>query len=258
MFRKLCGDSALQNVVIVTNMWGEVTPEIGDRREQELKREDDFFKPVLARGARMARHENTVPSAERIIRQILVNRPLPLRIQEELVKEHKNIPETGAGEELNRVINGQIAKHKKEMRMIEEEMEQAAKDKDEEVRKALEDEMAKLQEKVEGLQGDRQRLASDYKRRMSALRDIIRDSEREKARMREEIERLSEILNRPGYFAQVKSFFKDHFKFDGSGDPEEEKARMREEIERLSRILNTPRFFSKAKSFVKDYFEPDD
>ena len=36
MFRKLCGDETLRNVVIVTNMWGEVSPAQGAAREREL------------------------------------------------------------------------------------------------------------------------------------------------------------------------------------------------------------------------------
>ncbi|KAF9645238.1 hypothetical protein BDM02DRAFT_3069192, partial [Thelephora ganbajun] len=123
MFRKLCGDRTLQNVVIVTNMWGEVDPQVGGAREAELMREDIFFKPVLDKGAQMARHENTSISAENIVRLIFENHPLPLRIQEELVNEHKNISETSAGEELNREFNAQIKKHQQEMRVLKEEMQ---------------------------------------------------------------------------------------------------------------------------------------
>lgn len=85
MFRKLFGDKVLRNVVIVTNRWGEVDPRVGERREAELAGDHLFFKPVLAKGARIARHHGTVPSAEAIIRLILENPPLPLRTQEDLM-----------------------------------------------------------------------------------------------------------------------------------------------------------------------------
>jgi len=45
MFRELCGDSTLKNVILVTNMWGDVSGSVGEARERELARE--FFKPVL-------------------------------------------------------------------------------------------------------------------------------------------------------------------------------------------------------------------
>ena len=77
MFRKLCGDSTLQNVVIVTNMWGQVDPEVGEAREFELMNRDILFKPILDKGAQIARNENTVTSAQKIIRLVLNNHPLP-------------------------------------------------------------------------------------------------------------------------------------------------------------------------------------
>jgi hypothetical protein len=77
-FGKLCGGNALQNVVIVTNMWGQVDLEVGNEREAELKRENDPFKLVLDKGAQIECHENTALSAERIVHLILGNNPLPL------------------------------------------------------------------------------------------------------------------------------------------------------------------------------------
>ena len=162
MFRKLCGETTLRNVVIVTNMWGEVNPQLGDAREAELKGEDVFFKPVLDKGARMARHDNTGPSAEKIIGLLLENHPLPLRIQEELVDEQKDISETSAGEELNRELVAQIKKHQQEMDELREKMEQAMDEKDEETRKELEAETEKMQEEIKRLEHDATRLKSDY------------------------------------------------------------------------------------------------
>jgi hypothetical protein len=161
MFRNLCGERALKNIVIVTNMWGEVDPQVGEEREAELMEEDIFFKPVLDGGGEMARHENTLSSAESIIRLILNNRPLPLQIQRELFDEHKDILETSAGEELNRELNSQIRKHQEEIRVLAEEMEQAMKDEDEETRNELEIEAKKIQEEVERFET---RVASNYQR----------------------------------------------------------------------------------------------
>jgi chromosome segregation ATPase len=234
MFRKLCGDAALQNVIIVTNRWGEVDPQVGEAREAELIREDDFFKPVLDKGAQMARHENTILSAERIIRLILKNNPLPLQIQIELVKDGKDISETSAGEELNRELNAQIKKYKGEMRALKEEMRQATKDEDEETRTELEIEAQKTQKEIAMFENDVRRLASNYesekerletritKRREEARReaeqyqrqvDELKEaieasttaSEREKAEMREKLIERSRRRDRArqGFFALI-------------------------------------------------------
>ena len=53
MFRNLCGDENLKNVVIVTNMWGEVDLPRGEAREQELRTDPQLFQPVMVQGAQM-------------------------------------------------------------------------------------------------------------------------------------------------------------------------------------------------------------
>ena len=65
MFRRLCGDAALRNVVLVTNMWNEVSPDIGKAREYELY--SGLFKLALLKDTRMIQHRNTVGSAHDII-----------------------------------------------------------------------------------------------------------------------------------------------------------------------------------------------
>lgn len=224
MFRKLCGDSTLQNVVIVTNMWGEVDPQLGDTREAELKSEDIFFKPVLDKGARMARHENTVPSAREIIRLILENHPLPLRIQEELIDEHKDISETGAGEELNRELNAQIRKHQQEMRVLREEMEQAIKDKDEETRRELEIETKRMQREISRFQTDAKRLESDYKQEKERLEERLGEME---SKARQEADRIA------AEYRQQIDELRDALQSNGEAS-EREKAQMLERINELS------------------------
>jgi len=231
MFQKLCGDKALRNVVIVTNMWGEVEPQVGDAREVELVTDDTFFKPVLEKGARMGRHDKTVLSAEKIIRLILQNHPLPLRIQEEMVDEHKDISQTGAGEELNRELNAQIRKHQQEVRVLREEMERAINNKDEETRRELEIETQKMQREISRFQNDARRLESDYKKEKERLDERIdqvvsearRESDRIAAQYQQQIDQLRDALR------------------SNAQASEREKARMIEKINELSRSAQLAR-----------------
>jgi hypothetical protein len=231
MFRKLCGDSTLRNVVIVTNMWGEVDPRVGDAREAELIREDIFFKPVLDKGGQMARHKNTVPSAENVIRLILDNHPLPLRIQTELVTEHKDISQTSAGEELNRELNVQIKKHQQEIRALKLDMEQAMRDRDEETRRELEIETQKMQSEIARFQNDARRLESDYKREKERLESRLtemgektrQEAERVAAQHQRQIDELSNALQA------------------NAAASEREKAQMRDQINQLSRMRDHAR-----------------
>ncbi|KAJ7261784.1 hypothetical protein B0H12DRAFT_336639 [Mycena haematopus] len=162
MFRQLCGESTLRNVVIVTNMWGEVAHDIGEEREAELASDDRFFKPVLDKGARMLRHHNDIATAHAILRYLIGNQPRALRIQRELVEQGKDILQTAAGEELNRELNAQVQRHKEEMAKLQQELQEAIRAKDEETRKELEIETRKLQAEMTRVQNDSKKLASEY------------------------------------------------------------------------------------------------
>ncbi len=122
LFRGLCGDDMLQNVVIVTNMWNQVSFDVGQAREEELKSDHDFFKPVLDGGAQIKRHDNTSTSARDIVSSVAFKNPLPLRIQMELVDEQKVITETAAGAELGRELHEQATRYEEERRRLQDEM----------------------------------------------------------------------------------------------------------------------------------------
>jgi len=117
MFRQLCGDSTLKNVFFVTTMWGEVSPDVGEAREQELVQQ--YFKPVLDKGARLARHHNTAKSTHDIIRRIMKNPPISLQIQRELVMEGKDVTNTAAAQALNPELNEQIRRHQAELKTVQ-------------------------------------------------------------------------------------------------------------------------------------------
>ncbi|KAJ7364254.1 P-loop containing nucleoside triphosphate hydrolase protein [Mycena albidolilacea] len=162
MFRQLCGESTLRNVVIVTNMWGEVLHEVGEAREAELAGDGRFFKAVLDKGARMLRHYNNAASATAILHYLIGNQPRALRIQRELVDQGKDILQTAAGGELNRELNAQIERHRQEMVKLQHDLQEAIREKDEETKKELEIETGKLQAEMIRVQNDSRKLASEY------------------------------------------------------------------------------------------------
>ncbi|KAJ8691414.1 hypothetical protein PTI98_010987 [Pleurotus ostreatus] len=171
MFRELCGDTALQNVAIVTNMWSEVSLDIGEAREEQLKSRDIFFKPALGKGAQIWRHDNTSTSAQAIIHCIASKDPLALCIQRELVDERKDIAETAAGAELG-------------------PLEQ----KDEEAREELEQATAQLNSEMMRVQIDSECMISSYseekerlERRLQTSKADCQQSEGENADRRRRI-----------------------------------------------------------------------
>ena len=159
MFRKICGDKALPNVLLVTNMWGSVSPYEGQQREDELKQSNLFFKPALQKGAKITRHHGNGGSAERIIRSLLNNHPLSLLIQEEL-QQRKELRHTSAAMELSRELHDQVEEHEAKTRGLTEQKEQAKNRGDERVKKELKARIDQLKEKTKKLKGEAKRLVS--------------------------------------------------------------------------------------------------
>ena len=118
--------------MLVTNMWSEVSHDVGEAREYELSSE--FFKQAIYKGAQVARHHDTTQSAHGIIRMLMMNRPIALRIQWELVDKGKDIADTAAGVTINKELNEQIKKHRAELKKLQDEMTRAITKKDKEVR----------------------------------------------------------------------------------------------------------------------------
>ena len=199
VFRKLCGELALKNVVLVTNMWGEVSLDIGEAREFELS--NNFFKTAVYKGAQMVRHHNTVESAHDIIRKMIKNRPVILQIQRELVDDHKDIIDTAAGESINKELKEQIKRHQAELKEVQEEMAQALREKDGEAEQELEETQRDLKEKVMKIKEDSVGMAANYaaeKERVAArLREMEQEARRERERSEPERQRqLTESARR--------------------------------------------------------------
>lgn len=197
MFRKLCGEGALKNVLIVTTMWGLVDPAVAESRETELKSDDRLFKPVLDKGAIMVRHDNTRQMAHAIINRILQNYPLPLQIQKEMVENNMDISETAAAVELDRELAAMAEKHKRELAQIRVEMQEAIAAKDEEAKQELQEMRVELEEKLKQNEHDRTRLSEEYleeKRRADeALARILDDIEEQRSARLEGEKRFGEL-----------------------------------------------------------------
>lgn len=195
MFRELCGDTTLKNVVIVTNMWGEVSQDIGEAREKELA--TNFFKPVLDKGARLVRHHNTAHSAREIIRSITKNVPMPLQIQRELVEEGKDVPHTTAGETINKELNEKIRQHEADLKDVHEEIVRALEQKNEQGRQELEEERREHNELIKQLRRDMESMASGFQEEKRRMEEAIREEARKEREIaRAAYEKTMDDLNR--------------------------------------------------------------
>lgn len=117
MFRRLCGADAEKNVVLVTTKWSDVSPEVGENRERQLR--SSFWQEMVVHGSQVARFHGSdlSRSAWDVMEPILANtlEAVAVRIQQELVDLGKMIPETDAGNTLRVALQEVAAKHRREI-----------------------------------------------------------------------------------------------------------------------------------------------
>ena len=156
MFKKLCGGDAFTNVAIVTTRWDQEIKEIANKRLGDLKSNPQLFKTVIDGGAEIFKHDyGSEESGRKIIRHLINKAPKALLIQREMA-EGKCVLKTSAGQELQREIMEQVEKHEIKMTELLEEMEQSRDDAEIE---ELDEEYRFLQDKMELLQAESQKLA---------------------------------------------------------------------------------------------------
>ncbi|KAJ8689304.1 hypothetical protein PTI98_013338 [Pleurotus ostreatus] len=119
MFKQLCGQDALDNVILMTTMWTEVAEGVGESRESELRR--NYWKPMIVGGSSTTRFDGTHLRAWEII-DALGTGPKPLLIQTEMVDEGKTLPETSAGAVLLRWLSEFIREIRDLIRRIDAQL----------------------------------------------------------------------------------------------------------------------------------------
>jgi hypothetical protein len=141
MFRQLCGDQPLKNVIFTTTGWGEAEKtgnlEKAVANEDQLRTDPDFWQPMINRGSRTARFEDTKDSALEIILSLVDKETVVLQIQHELADEDKNLVDTAAGAIVNEEIKKLEENYKKQLTELQEEINEALESRDQELQEAL-------------------------------------------------------------------------------------------------------------------------
>jgi len=100
MFGELCGDKAVERVILVTTMWDKVDLQTGEKREAELL--NRYWAAMMDLGATSERFDNTEGPAWKIIESLAAKpkKPEAVLLQEEMVDLKKHLNETKAGKTL--------------------------------------------------------------------------------------------------------------------------------------------------------------
>ena len=147
MFAELCGDRAVQKVVLVTTMWDKKQrdPDTPVRREKELF--DNYWKTMINFGASTARFLNSADSAWKIVDLILEqHKTEALLLQEELVDLKRALNETQAGKTLYSDLQRLLVEQRDTFRSL---VEQARDESNPKLANQLEAELKRIQKDLD-------------------------------------------------------------------------------------------------------------
>ncbi|KIM78703.1 hypothetical protein PILCRDRAFT_824143 [Piloderma croceum F 1598] len=160
VFAGMCGQKAMPNVILATTMWDLVEEQVGNGREQQLKKE--FWKDMVADGCRTERFENTHDSAWDIVDSLALMNQAPVLLSTEMVDTQLRLSETNAGITLNKELQKLIAEQKEAARKLREHAGDQA---NEHVVKGLNERKAEIDRKIRQTADQLQQLKIPFSRR---------------------------------------------------------------------------------------------
>ena len=196
MFRQLCGQEPLKNVVLATTFWSKVSEDEAIRREDQLRSTPEFWKEMLDRGSTLQRLDNK-ESALDIVALLLGKPNVTLQIQQELVENNMSLVDTAAGQAVNEELMRLQRKHQEELKRVQEELHEALVERDYEMQEILENQQRKLDKELEGLRrqqdhlrydrrAERRKIENKYEARLFELQtELKKKEEKERLQMQD-------------------------------------------------------------------------
>lgn len=155
MFKRLCGDQNLSNVVMATCQWERVLEADGIERERQLKETKNFWGYMVERGSQVHRHYNTRESALKLIDSLVsgtTSRPkIVLDIQAQMVDEGKDLAATGAGQAIDDAISKERDRFAKQIAESQADLKEALASRDRETAEILRQHQEEMNARVRKL-----------------------------------------------------------------------------------------------------------
>ncbi|KXN82248.1 hypothetical protein AN958_02798 [Leucoagaricus sp. SymC.cos] len=126
MFNRLCGDTTMDHVVLVSTMWEKIQADEGVRRQRQLQ--EDFWKNLIEKGSRVdSLKKANKDEAWRIVDEVIRDHKQreAVLLQQELVDFKRKLSETEAGKMLYTSMQKQLAEQMDCLKTVMDKLEKA-------------------------------------------------------------------------------------------------------------------------------------
>jgi hypothetical protein len=196
MFRKLCGDGGLANVVLATTMWSSsIDEKTALDREQQLQGRPDYWAKMVEKGSKIFRHDRGAESATEIIDYLISRKKtFVLDIQHQLVDQGRQFRDTAAGAEVQAEINKVAEFLKDELENLQKEMNDAISLRDRGYQQELDDMRSDIMRVLEKSKEDMEKLVVDKDKLSQQMEHEAELRRQEMAEREQEIRALKQVL----------------------------------------------------------------
>jgi hypothetical protein len=169
IFKNICGERALKNVLLITSRWNEVSESVREERERDLR--DRFWAYMLGRGSHMSRFHGDHDSAVSLVSQLLIKETVVLELQEELVSQSKKLGETAAGLYVNGNME-ELKRHCEEelisLERLKRELQEGDRSRKQKIQRDWEKEKVHLQKVREQKNSLRREVAAEVQQQITS------------------------------------------------------------------------------------------
>ncbi|OAL34635.1 hypothetical protein AYO20_06052 [Fonsecaea nubica] len=202
LFKKLCGEDSMSSVALATTHWGSgaADRERQHARYEELREDEEFWKPMIHRGATPFIHDEERLSALKIVRHLLDNPPLDgidLTIQKEMA-DGITLDKTAAGIVLEEKLEDRKELYESDINDLRREIAEVRRDirlnhKDRETEK-LEKDYELLRVNRDQLQLERSKELEDEARRQDEMEAKLQAEKDQNEHLRDENKKTKKQL----------------------------------------------------------------
>jgi hypothetical protein len=186
MFKELCGEECLGNVVLATTHWKKENLKVQQSREEQLRTNQDKWSFMISKGSKMFRQDRGATSAVEIVRYLVSRQStVILTIQRELVDEKKDLDKTGAGKEVNADREEERLKFEKRLEKIQSGFQEAKRAKDREEQQRLRAYHQEVEAKLAKIEQDGKKMRADADVLQRQLEEELNEERLEIAKERE-------------------------------------------------------------------------
>lgn len=199
IFEKICGEENFPCITLVTTMWNLLSKEQdhhkGLERESTLLDKDEFFGRMARGGAKVARDRGEHSTAWAIVGDMVGRKEnIVTALQREMAEAGRTLDDTTVGHFLREHINEARRKYEMEREELEEALEEAMRNLDEDLIITFTEESRDLEEKIRRGQKEEQDLGSTRQDLTRLRKEWTEEVLLERIKMEKEEQKASQKL----------------------------------------------------------------